>query len=374
MNDLLDLSSVLADPALIAVRVHETYAPLSTDSSEPAVVFPPTYAPPKDSTKSGGDARKSPGIYQKDLLSNGRATVLIDSVGSQANRMEALFLQPENQSLAPSITVVATGKDASVSINLLEMPHRVADALIRFAGKPLVDEVQEAIHAYRDGNAAPLARLAPTSLLFGFWDSRASHVKAPRLVESQMRAWDVTPIHRAAQFTPAARMDSMGIVSGPPTALEAEGFIDAPSVGTPGGVVLNDGVVHRDALINLVALRALRAHAPGAATTDAATTQALHHYLLALALLAVQAPMAHLRQGALLRRLDHTTTLIGSPDRAVVLPAPEDLRRAAASQRPAFGSLYPATTFAFDDPKANAAITARKPKGQKGAQGNEGAS
>ena len=54
------------------------------------------------------------------------------------------------------------------------------------------DEAQKAFKLFLDtGDASALAKLAPTSLVFGVWDSRDTQAKLPRLVQSVIRAWDV---------------------------------------------------------------------------------------------------------------------------------------------------------------------------------------
>src|SRR5690606_17519683 len=85
--------------------------------------------------------------------------------------------------------------------SLLDLAHRSADAVV-LASPTLAPEIAKAFQALRNkGNAAPLAAIAPTSLVFGVWDSRGgSGEKRPRLVRSIIRAWDVEILHSAAQF------------------------------------------------------------------------------------------------------------------------------------------------------------------------------
>ena len=85
---------------------------------EGGVIFPPTYA----------DIG-----YNIDTLSDGTKVATIDSVGSQANRMEPIFKaakpgEPENplSKLVPQIDI-AYGNEKTVSI--LEAGHRLGDAL-----------------------------------------------------------------------------------------------------------------------------------------------------------------------------------------------------------------------------------------------------
>ena len=90
------------------------------------------------------------------------------------------------------------------SANLLDVGHRIADGAVRFSG--LREEVTTAIEALRDkANAGPLAKLAPTSLIFGFWDSRpeTTMYKFGRMLSSTIRATNVDIVKRSAQFNPS---------------------------------------------------------------------------------------------------------------------------------------------------------------------------
>ena len=147
----------------------------------------------------------------------------IDSVGSQANRMEPIFKQKFSQHgatdmaewLVPQIEIVLSpeqpkkqdrkeeqGKEQphQEKRSLLDLAHRSADAVVQSCPtlKTLFDPAFESL---RRGDAGPLCALAPTSLVFGVWDSRGgSGEKRPRLVRSIVRAWDVDVLHAAAQF------------------------------------------------------------------------------------------------------------------------------------------------------------------------------
>ena len=161
---------------------------------EGGVIFPPTYA----------DIG-----YNIDTLSDGTKVATIDSVGSQANRMEPIFKaakpgEPENplSKLVPQIDI-AYGNEKIVSI--LEAGHRLGDAIVR--SSELKDEAQKAFELFLDtGDAAALAKLSPTSLVFGVWDSRDTQAKLPRVVQSVIRAWDVDVLTRSAQYNPRNRL------------------------------------------------------------------------------------------------------------------------------------------------------------------------
>jgi len=235
--------------------------------------------------------------YNIDTLSDGTQVALIDSVGSQANRIEPIFLGEDLRGLVPQIDIAygdaAKGTDGVVS--LLEAGHRLGDAVIRSTA--LASEARAAFQALKRGDAEPIARLAPTSLVFGAWDSRDTGVKAPRLVQSVIRAYDVSRLSRSAQYVPAIDYQGLGLVADEESMKEKEkkglaerGFLHVPSTGQHGGIIANGAIV-RDVTLNLVALRRL-----GGGRADVT-----RRYLLALSLLAAIEPLdPFLRQGCLL--------------------------------------------------------------------------
>lgn len=249
-----------------------------------AVVFPPTYAM--------GDG-KSP--YNIDTLQDGTKVCTIDGVGSQANRMEPIFLRDDLRHLVPQI-MITYGNERTVS--LLEAGHRLGDALIRSTS--LADEAAEAFKALQErGDPEPIAKLAPTTLVFGAWDSRDSGAKVPRLVQSVIRAWNVDELTRSAQFNPAIDYAGLDVFSAEEkqksekdakSAPAQRGFVHVPATGVHGGIVVY-GEIIRDVTVNLVALRKL----------GGAGTGALRRYTLGLALVAASEPQdAFLRQGCLI--------------------------------------------------------------------------
>jgi CRISPR-associated protein Csb1 len=254
-----------------------------TENLEPAqcsggVVFPPTFAPP---------AKGEAPYYVIDDTREGKVA-LIDSVGSQANRMEPIFKQPEYASLIPKAKITVNSRE----IDLLDAGHRAADALVRFSNKREV--LQKAFqHIADSGNSAPLARLAPTSLVFGVWDSRGTGVKLPRIAGATIRAYDVEPLTRAAQYFSVFEKDETDTLGQTQDFLSELGLSDAPAGRTHGGILARKAIV-REALLNLVALRSV------AGGTPEETTK-LQRYVLGLALAALTAPWkTYLREGCLL--------------------------------------------------------------------------
>lgn len=251
-----------------------------------AVVFPATYAKPERMREEDW-----PG-YNIDRLSDGSSVCLIDSVGSQANRMEAIFTRDGYRGLVPQITVTLKTPTGQKSVNLTEAGHRAADAVVRFS--TLRDELRAAFLAVKEqGDASLLAKIAPTSLVFGAWDSRDTQVKLPRIVRSVIRAYDVQALHRSAQYIPPVDYKQEGILDIPDNQKEQAselGLRHAPAAWTHGGVQVKREI-RRDACLNLAALRALRAGAQG-------DPLPLRRYILGLALVAFTAPQeTFLREG-----------------------------------------------------------------------------
>lgn len=258
----------------VALSLREILRPASGE-----VIFPPTYAPASKGEKSG---------YNISPTRTGNVCT-IDSIGSQANRMEPIFMEEDYRHLVPQVTVRA---GENLCADLLRMGHRLADAAIRFSD--LQDRIKSAFLAYRDqGNAALIAKIGPTSLVFGVWDSRETHTKVPRLLNATIRAYDVDELTRSAQYVPTFEYQAVGFGEGDQENASEVGLGHVPSTNTHGGVIVRGAIV-RQAELNLNALRALRG-------VDAAETATLQRYILGLALVAMLAPRVHdLRQGCLL--------------------------------------------------------------------------
>jgi CRISPR-associated protein Csb1 len=280
MSDITQFDYLLSDEGPAALVVRENLAPVE---GKDGVVFPSTFAP-TDSAKDGS--------YNIDDHGNGTNVCLIDSVGSQANRIEPLFKEEAYKHLVPQVVVKAGEKE----ISILEAGHRAGDALVRCSALDI--QLNAAFKAVLGGDCEPLARIAPTSLVFGVWDSRDTQAKLPRLVSSTIRAYNVRKITRSAQYVPAARYIDEKLLDDPADKKTKDlysqrGFLDVPSTGKPGGVIA-DGGIRRDATLALAALRLLK-------TKDAEKTLALRRYILGLALTSFTFQTgAYLRQGCML--------------------------------------------------------------------------
>jgi CRISPR-associated protein Csb1 len=280
MSDLLNkYDDLLKETGPAAVVLKQWLKPVGSN-----VIFPPTYANP--SQKKG-----DPPVYNVD-----HSVCVIDSIPSQANRIEPSLGRVTDKNgnairLVPSIIVKAMVDGEEKKVNLLEAGHRAADAVIQLSS--LRQNITGAIKDYRDGNATTIAKLAPTSLVFGMWDSRESGVKVPRLINSIIRAYDILEYRRSSQFNAALDYEAADVVPGKgEKKLSEVGMDGAPATFQHGGIEARGGIC-RDASLNLCTLRDIRG-------TDQINTLALQRYILGLSLVAMtyfDGKTFNLRQG-----------------------------------------------------------------------------
>ena len=136
-------------------------------------VFPPTYP---------GEGRNDPPrhVYERRRL-NGQDVwcVLIDSVQSQANRLEECLLEAIRDGLPiPYVEVDFSNAqlDGITRITSLDAPHRVYDAIFRDSmleeDKPFMESaVGQRLARASAEDASALLEISPTALLFGAWHS-----------------------------------------------------------------------------------------------------------------------------------------------------------------------------------------------------------
>ena len=146
-------------------------------------VFPPTF-------KGAVYAEEKRRVQGRDEPVN---CVLLDSVQSQANRMELALQQALEMGKIriPLLEVDFTEHDPTGDdegekknerlidtigkITSLQVPHRVADAILRDSELDGVafrkSDKGKALNTISLANATPLFALCPTALLFGMWDS-----------------------------------------------------------------------------------------------------------------------------------------------------------------------------------------------------------
>jgi len=315
MNDTFD--SLLKEEGPAAIVLKQWLKPV-----DGGVIFPPTYANPRKGDppvynidRFGETVRlgkrftkfeKTHAFMDETRTEEGKehSVCVIDSIPSQANRIEPAFGRMTDREGKPirlvpkvvitaRITTKADGKDVQedVPIDLLDAGHRAADAIVQLSS--LRDDITKAIRARRQGDPTPLAKLAPTSLLFGMWDSRESQEKVPRLINSIIRAYDVLEYKRSSQFNAAIDFEAAGVVPGKgDKKLSAVGMDSAPAAFTLGGVEARGGIC-RTATLNLCTLRDI------ISKTNEETAK-LQRYMLGLALVAMtyfDGKTLNLRQG-----------------------------------------------------------------------------
>jgi CRISPR-associated protein Csb1 len=174
-------------------------------------VFPPTY-------EGGKYATETRHIDGREV-----ACVLVDSVQSQANRMEAALLDAHREGLI-QLPLVSTRFDQAgllkhFTVTSLDAPHRVADAIFRDS---LLDGVlfrhsdKGRILDHADvRNATGLFGLNPSALMFGVWDSTGPRgglgAKFQRAMVSEMIGLDAIPgVKTSSRIDPAQIMLGAG--------------------------------------------------------------------------------------------------------------------------------------------------------------------
>jgi len=294
---IADFAEFLADDA-IAIVVKQQLLP---DDVENPVIFPPTYLKARSKSRGENDDKKKDqqqSVYNLDALSNGDNVCEIDSPQSDGNRTEPLFKSESLKHLVPQIVIDVNG----TPVNMLDAGHRAGDAVVRLSS--LAAKFHDAFERAANGDHSLLASLAPTSLLYGAWDSRSTQTKLQRIIKASIRAENVRPLTRSATFIPAVDYVAVGAVNeelnvgeGDNNPLSSEGMLHALATQTLGGIRLTDPKkLIRTIKINLVALRQLRA------ITDQGKTDSLKKYILGLALVAATSdPDLNLREGCNLR-------------------------------------------------------------------------
>ncbi|HPA81448.1 MAG TPA: type I-U CRISPR-associated RAMP protein Csb1/Cas7u [Thermoanaerobaculales bacterium] len=324
-----DLLKDDADVAAIVIR--ERLRPVQ---GARGVFFPPTFAAAGRGKSDYqidrfGPLADDPERAQKDGFIANRCTV--DSVPSQANRLESRLLKYSG-TLIPKVTITGS-RVGQGSIDLLEVGHRVGDAVVRYSkngDKDGFEPFEAALQAYVKGDAAPLARLAPTSLVFGHWDSRDSATKkstkskARRLIRSEIVAFNVQKVTKRSQYwssiDPEVSQELEQILKEAKEAAQEDpntknpasqlGMTDVPAPESPGGVIAF-GPIERTTIIALSGVRALVTFKAktdaGVTEIDADRTLAMRRYLFALALAsAADSGVWDLREGCILVRESKT--------------------------------------------------------------------
>ena len=136
-------------------------------------IFPPTYP------GEGRNAAPRHVVEKRRIDGQEIVCVLIDSVQSQANRLEeALLLSATAGHIALPRLVVdfpSSGLNAVPEISTLEAPHRIYDAILRDSLLNGVvfreSETGRRIRQATMHDATAILEISPTALLFGAWNS-----------------------------------------------------------------------------------------------------------------------------------------------------------------------------------------------------------
>jgi CRISPR-associated protein Csb1 len=175
-------------------------------------VFPPTYL------KERGASTKY--AFERRIIDGHEvSTVLLDSVASQANRMEEALLEGFRRGELgfPVVEVDFSKQDGLEDldrITSLQAPHRIADALLRdslkgstpFRATPEGREFTDS----RPNHATGMYKHCPTALIFGCWDSTGPKgglgSKFSRCLVSE-----IVGINAVSGVKTASRIDPAGI-------------------------------------------------------------------------------------------------------------------------------------------------------------------
>ncbi len=169
-------------------------------------IFPPTY-PPERSAPRNAPPRH---VFELRRVDGEEIwCVLIDSVQSQANRLEEALLaaadEDDNDGKVPLPYVTVDFRQAGLEplarVTSLDAPHRVYDAILRDSLLDDVPFMQSAeghrLSAAKPSDATALLELCPTALVFGAWHSQGGGgglgAKFPRTIVSEIMAID-TPV------------------------------------------------------------------------------------------------------------------------------------------------------------------------------------
>jgi CRISPR-associated protein Csb1 len=268
------------------------------------------------------------GVGQYLIYQNGdKKDVVLDTHQSQANRIEPVF---EGSGLIPDNVV----RVSETTVPLTKVGHRLADACVRFSNQASV--VASVLDAFAKGDAVPLAKTAPTALLFGLWDSRGTGVKVTRIFNSEIRAHDVSEVPTAGQFVSSVPRLEDHVTKD----LSAEGLLDCP-YSAKGGVLVHGEIV-RTARLNVRGIRKL-------------TGDALQQYVLGLGLFALLYPVSgDLREGCNLVTTKTTVNLVNeNGTREDITLTFEDVKQFALAAAQTFG-VGSAMTFVYDEANAKA--------------------
>ena len=190
----------------VGLRARTTFQPLGGPGDK---IFPPTYST-SGQTKYALEDRRIDGETVR--------CVLVDSVASQANRLEAVLLAAARSGRVSLPYVTVDFSDTPVAdldeVTSLQAPHRIYDAILRDSMLDGVvfrlSEPGIAITEATVGNALALFQYAPTVLLFGGWDSTGPKGGLGNKVERAITS-ELVGINVNTGVKVGSRLDPLGI-------------------------------------------------------------------------------------------------------------------------------------------------------------------
>ncbi|MEL6183164.1 MAG: type I-U CRISPR-associated RAMP protein Csb1/Cas7u [Myxococcota bacterium] len=196
------------DGGVAAFRVNHRLQPAGGPGDK---IFPPTYDTGDRTLRYATETRRVDG---EDV-----ECVLVDSVASQANRIEdALYRAWEEERLHFPVIRVDFSEHEKLrdldGISSLTAPHRVFDALLRdsMEGDTLFRDTPMGM-ALTDASpkaATALYRICPTALVFGGWDSTGPRGGLGNKVQRAL-ASELVAIHAKPGKKTSSRLDPAGI-------------------------------------------------------------------------------------------------------------------------------------------------------------------
>lgn len=177
-------------------------------------IFPPSHAVDKNETKAGAKYA----FEERRIAGAPVACVLLDSVQSQANRMEeALQALWQDKRISLPVIAVDFGFAREIgTVTSLSAPHRIADAILRDSqldGRPFrFTELGKSFTDASPKDASTMLKVCPTGLVWGIWDSTGPKgglgAKFARVVTSE-----IVGIGALRGSKTSSRIDPVGIMT-----------------------------------------------------------------------------------------------------------------------------------------------------------------
>lgn len=196
----------------VAIRGAATLEPAGGPGDK---IFPPTHSVEDKNQKPGAKYA----FETRRINGSNVDCVLVDSVQSQANRMEEALqeLWAEKRIALPVVSVDFSSVAPELGrVTSLTAPHRIADALLRdsMLGDQLfrLSGIGSSFTDASIKNVTSLFRVCPTGLVFGLWDStgpkRDRGVKVQRALVSE-----IVGINAVAGSKTSSRIDPAQLVN-----------------------------------------------------------------------------------------------------------------------------------------------------------------